>query len=129
MAKQVGGDHYQGMSIQPWEYTIRRFPGHAEATIIEYVTRWREKNGFEDLRKAISWIEKLIEVETELQAGVARLPDTKPEPAPAPVSVMRCDECGGCGYLYYRADRKLVCDKCVGHKGMAFTGVPGVKAV
>lgn len=63
----------------------------------------------------------------DLAKGQDAESDVKPEAAPA--GVMRCDECGGGGSLYYRADHKLVCGGCANNKGMVFTGVPGVKAV
>lgn len=67
--RQVGGNHYKRMAIQPWDFTLRNDLGHAEATAIEYIARWREKGGIEDLRKAIHWIEKKIEVELEKEAA------------------------------------------------------------
>lgn len=63
--RQVGGDHYKRMTIEPWDFTLRNNLGHAEAAAIEYIARWREKGGIEDLRKAIHWLEKRIELETE----------------------------------------------------------------
>ena len=38
--------------------------GYLEGTAIKYLTRFRKKNGVEDLKKAIHFIEKLIEIET-----------------------------------------------------------------
>ena len=60
--RQVGGNHYKG-GIQHWDYIISNEIPYMEAQIIKYVTRWRDKNGIEDLRKAHHFLEKLIEVE------------------------------------------------------------------
>ena len=49
---QVGGAHYRDMAIQPATYVIRNAIGWAEGEVIKYVSRWRRKNGIEDLRKA-----------------------------------------------------------------------------
>tara|TARA_Y100001937_G_C7109990_1_gene327040 strand:- start:829 stop:1041 length:213 start_codon:yes stop_codon:yes gene_type:complete len=59
--KQEGGDHYVNMVIQPIEFILANNIPHCEACIIKYVTRWRNKNGIEDLRKARHYIDILIE--------------------------------------------------------------------
>jgi hypothetical protein len=61
--KQVGGTHYQS-TIQHWDYVMANNLGYMEAQIIKYVTRWRKKNGVQDLEKALHFLEKLIEWET-----------------------------------------------------------------
>jgi hypothetical protein len=61
---QVGGDHYKSMAIQPIEYILGNGIGYAEGNVIKYVSRWRQKNGIEDLRKARHYIDMLIEHET-----------------------------------------------------------------
>lgn len=58
--RQVGGDHYKKLKIQPWDYVGENGLGYFEGTAIEYLTRFRDKNGIEDLKKAIHYIEKLI---------------------------------------------------------------------
>ena len=60
--KQIGGTHYKS-SHECWDYIVANNLGYLEGTAIKYLTRWRKKNGIEDLRKAIHFIEKLIEVE------------------------------------------------------------------
>lgn len=53
MVVQVGGTHYKGMVIEPFEF------GHANGydaetfSIMKYVSRHRAKNGAEDLKKAL----------------------------------------------------------------------------
>ena len=60
--EQVGGDHYRRMAIQPWDYIAANGLDYFEGNIIKYVTRWRGKNGLEDLRKAQHYLDKLFEV-------------------------------------------------------------------
>lgn len=62
---QVGGGHYKELTIQPAEYVHANRIPYLEGSVIYYVTRWREKNGLEDLKKAIHTLELLIELETK----------------------------------------------------------------
>lgn len=59
--KQVGGSHYQ-KSIQPWDYIIANELGYLEGNVVKYVSRWKEKGGLQDLKKAQHYLQKLIEV-------------------------------------------------------------------
>ena len=61
--RQVGGKHYRDMAIQPAEYIMRNGIRFAEGCVIKYVSRWRDKGGVEDLRKAAHFLEMLIEYE------------------------------------------------------------------
>jgi len=58
---QVGGDHYTQGSIQPLEYTLANNLGFCEGNVIKYITRYKHKNGIEDLEKAKHYIELLID--------------------------------------------------------------------
>ena len=58
---QTGGNHYKKMPIQPVEYCYHNKLGVCESNIIKYVTRWRDKNGIQDLEKARHYIDLLIE--------------------------------------------------------------------
>ena len=60
--EQVGGRHYIEKPIQPWDYIIANKMGYLEGNIIKYVSRYKEKNGLEDLIKAAHYLDKLIEV-------------------------------------------------------------------
>lgn len=62
--KQVGGDHYTRLTIQPIEYIHANGIGFCEGSVIKYVSRWRNKNGIADLQKAKHFLELLIELET-----------------------------------------------------------------
>lgn len=58
---QVGGTHYMDMAIQPVDYILTNNLGFCEGNVIKYVSRWRKKNGIEDLKKARHYIDILIE--------------------------------------------------------------------
>ena len=60
--RQVGGAHYKDKAIQPWDFIASNKLGYLEGNIIKYVSRWQEKGGIEDLRKARHYLDKLIEV-------------------------------------------------------------------
>lgn len=60
---QYGGDHYKKNGIQPWDYIVENNIGYLEGSAIKYLTRWKDKGGIQDLKKAVHFIEKLIEVE------------------------------------------------------------------
>lgn len=62
--KQVGGKHYKDFAIQPIEYILANDIPFLEANVIKYVSRWKDKNGVEDLEKAKHYIEILIERNT-----------------------------------------------------------------
>ena len=64
LESQIGGNHYKGMKIQPVEYIHQNGIGFIEGNVIKYVSRWRGKNGIEDLKKARHFIDLLIEIET-----------------------------------------------------------------
>lgn len=61
--EQVGGDHYKKLAIQPMEYAMKNHLDPCQETIIKYVTRFRDKNGREDLEKAKHTIDMLIAFE------------------------------------------------------------------
>lgn len=61
--KQVSGNHYKDLPIQPVEYIYANALGYFEGNVIKYVSRWRKKNGIADLEKAKHYIDLLIELE------------------------------------------------------------------
>ena len=64
LEKQVAGNHYKDLPIQPVEYIHANAMGYLEGNVVKYVSRWRKKNGIADLEKAKHYIELLIELET-----------------------------------------------------------------
>lgn len=59
---QVGGNHYKSR-IQHWDFVANRAMGYFEGQVTKYVTRWRKKNGRQDLEKARHFLVKMIELE------------------------------------------------------------------
>jgi hypothetical protein len=57
---QIGGSHYK-TAIQPIEYVFANRLGFCEGNIVKYVTRYKNKNGIEDLEKARHYLDLLIE--------------------------------------------------------------------
>lgn len=62
--EQEGGDHYKGRAIQPVQYIHANGIGFLEGNVIKYTTRWRDKGGLSDLRKARHYLDMLIELES-----------------------------------------------------------------
>ena len=53
-------DHYTRGGIEPLDYIFSNGMSFLEGNIIKYVTRYKYKNGVEDLRKAKVYLERLI---------------------------------------------------------------------
>ena len=51
------------MRIQPVEYIHLNSIPFIEGCVIKYVTRWKEKGGLEDIKKARHFLDILIELE------------------------------------------------------------------
>ncbi len=69
--KQVGGKHYSKYGdLQPWDVVLAWNLGYLEGTALKYIARWKDKNGVEDILKAIHFLEKLVEVEKAKQEQV-----------------------------------------------------------
>jgi hypothetical protein len=66
---QVGGNHYTKCGIQPYEYTLANNLGGLEHTVVKYVTRWKDKGGVEDLKKARHTLDFLIAYTEEKNNG------------------------------------------------------------
>jgi hypothetical protein len=65
--KQVSGNHYKDMPIQPWTVmesvlTHAEFIGYLKGNIIKYSLRAGRKEGSDDAGKARHYMEKLLEV-------------------------------------------------------------------
>jgi len=59
--KQIGGSHYQKFKIQPSKFVIENELLYPEGCVIKYILRHRLKGKKEDLKKAIHFIEMIIE--------------------------------------------------------------------
>jgi hypothetical protein len=68
---QEAGAHYKDMRIQPVEYIHANGIGYFEGNVIKYVSRWRSKNGVEDLKKARHYLDLMIALEQRAPAKEA----------------------------------------------------------
>lgn len=57
---QIGGTHYES-KYQHWDWVADTHMDYFSACATKYVSRWWKKNGVQDLLKARSYVEKLIE--------------------------------------------------------------------
>ena len=61
--KQVGGNHYKTAGAQHWDVAGYIYgEAHFKCTATKYISRWRKKNGVQDLEKAKHYLEKLLEL-------------------------------------------------------------------
>ena len=61
--KQIGGDHYKKMAIQPTEYIMKNKLGWCEGNIFKYITRHKAKGQKADVEKVIHYAQLLIQLE------------------------------------------------------------------
>lgn len=55
--KQIGGAHYKDMAIEPVTYCELNRLTSLESAVVKYVSRHRNKNGVQDIDKAIHCLE------------------------------------------------------------------------
>ena len=55
--------HYNKLRIDPWDFIQQNKLDFFEGNVVKYICRWKNKGGVDDLRKAITYIEKIIEGE------------------------------------------------------------------
>ena len=60
---QIGGAHYSHQNYQHWDFAvdIAGNDAYLKGCASKYVVRYKEKNGIEDLRKAIHYLDKISE--------------------------------------------------------------------
>lgn len=51
--------------IKAWTDGLTAFEAVLAGNVIKYISRWKQKNGIEDLKKAAWYLERLIEFEEE----------------------------------------------------------------
>lgn len=60
---QVAGNHYKKYKIQPLEYAHANKLDMFQGSVVKYITRFRDKNGREDLEKIKHFVDILIKLE------------------------------------------------------------------
>jgi hypothetical protein len=58
---QEGGDHYQA-EYQHWDWVVDIGMGYLAGNATKYVSRWAKKNGIADLKKAMTYVDKMLAV-------------------------------------------------------------------
>ena len=61
LQEQVGGNHYSSMKIQPAEFINENKLLFAEGNAIKYICRHSVKGKEEDIKKAIHYLEMILE--------------------------------------------------------------------
>ena len=62
MSEKVKHPNHYNRGIEMWDYAHSHNLDFFEGNIVKYVTRWKEKNGMEDLHKAKQYLDKLIDL-------------------------------------------------------------------
>lgn len=57
--------HYIANKIEPIDFIIENNLNFCEGNVIKYISRYKRKNGIEDLKKARQYIDFLIKKEVE----------------------------------------------------------------
>ena len=69
--RQVGGWHYSKGGIQPIHFTETNKLTFSEGNVVKYITRYRDKNGLQDLQKVehyLEFVEKYSETGRRISA-------------------------------------------------------------
>ena len=113
-ARQVGGDHYRTMKIQPVQFIQANGIGYIEGSVIKYVSRHRAKGGRQDLEKAIHFLQLLIEHEYPSGKESGTIPRA------AAGKVEPCYFCQRPALVYLGSVDRAVCETCY----VQLTGTP-----
>lgn len=66
MKDNTNPSHYIDLNIQPIDFIIENNLSFCIGNAVKYISRYKNKNGIEDLKKAIWYIKKEIELEEKL---------------------------------------------------------------
>jgi len=66
MSNNISPSYYQKGSIEVTDYITSNEMSFIEGNIIKYVTRYKDKSGIQDLRKARWYLDKLIESQMDI---------------------------------------------------------------
>ena len=70
--KQVGGDHYRKLGIQPIELIRDINANFFQGNVIKYITRYKDKNGIKDLEKAKHYLELMRELKPQTDTKLSQ---------------------------------------------------------
>ena len=63
LQKQEGGSHYKDCKIQPIEYITANNLDFMQGNIVKYITRHKNKNGAEDIKKIKHYCDLILKLE------------------------------------------------------------------
>lgn len=63
VGSKSGDSHYTGSSIQPIDLIVSAKLPFLEGEIVAVMCRWRKKGGIKDLKKALGYVQLLIDLE------------------------------------------------------------------
>lgn len=72
--RQIGGDHYKSLKIQPIEYIDANNMPYLEGNVVKYVTRHASKNDVQDIDKAIHYLELIKQMRYAEETTVSEFP-------------------------------------------------------
>ena len=67
---QHGGTHYKSKGVQPVEYAHANDLSFFQGNVVKYVTRYKDKKGVEDVKKAIHYLQMILEFEYDIKSSV-----------------------------------------------------------
>ena len=59
---QIGGSHYKSLVMQPIEFIVKSNLSFIQGNIIKYITRYKNKNGKQDIEKCIHYANMAIDL-------------------------------------------------------------------
>lgn len=59
---QIGGNHYKGFAYQPVQFSVDMYLNFIQGNIVKYVSRYKNKNGNEDLQKVVHYAQLGVEL-------------------------------------------------------------------
>ena len=62
----ISPQHYEQFEIEPVEFITQNRLNYLQGNIIKYILRYKQKNGIEDLEKAKTYLEYLINFEKKI---------------------------------------------------------------
>jgi hypothetical protein len=60
---QVSGNHYKDLTIQPVEFIHKNKMDYLSGNVVKYISRHKNKNGAEDVKKAIHYCQLILLLE------------------------------------------------------------------
>lgn len=62
LQSQVGGSHYKDLQMQPIELIVKAKLSFIQGNIVKYISRYKSKNGIEDIAKCIHYAQLAIDL-------------------------------------------------------------------